>query len=153
VVAVRIFEVAPVTCEVPQRFLLSSDLGSTALSQLYSFFFFGFWFPNRGRGVFEVAAGELQGSSTPQLPFWTLVRSVFPCFIPLFNTTASVLDSGFAVFSSLLYSFVQHHSFHSGLWFAAFFLLYSSVFLRCSFWFRVLPLHRAAAEESLPPTT
>ena len=52
----RIFEVAPVTCEVPQRFLLSSDLGSTALSQLYSFFFFGFWFPNRGRGVFEVVA-------------------------------------------------------------------------------------------------
>ena len=25
-------------------------------------------------------------------------RSVFPCFIPLFNTTASVLDSGFAAF-------------------------------------------------------
>ena len=38
VVAVRIFEVVPVSCEVPQLFLLSSDLDSTALSQLYSFF-------------------------------------------------------------------------------------------------------------------
>ena len=66
-VAVRIFEVVAVGCEDRQRFQLYSDLDSTALSQLYSFPFFGFWFPNRGRGIFEVAAGELRSSSTPQL--------------------------------------------------------------------------------------
>jgi len=159
VVAVGIFEVAPVSCEVPQRFLLSSDLDSTALSQLCSIFRLRLLVSEPWPWDLRGGASELRSSST---------FSAF--FRPGFYRSFAALFLFAAFFAALFYfsrrrrrrrllstSFTQQvpsvHGFKvllpadlgEGDLLAVFFV--------AALWFRVLSLHRAAAEELPTPTT